>query len=217
MKPMTVLLAAALFSVNSMAQDLSGHWRGVLQFAPEFSIVLGLKFTPDADGYQLELSSPNQGSGGQAPTTFSIDGNNLSFTDDKLKAKFSGAFNGETLSGTFTQGRDVAITLQRLPQDALARLQHEQRWFGDLPISKTASLPLVLNVAVVADGYHVTLDSPKQQSFGIPVNQFSQTGNTLSFSSALINASYQASWQQDEWQGTFVQGMAIPLNLKKKP
>jgi hypothetical protein len=33
----------------------------------------------------------------------------------------------------------------------------------------------------------------------------------------MINASYQAQWQQDEWQGTFIQGRAMPLNLKKKP
>lgn len=75
----------------------------------------------------------------------------------------------------------------------------------------------MLNVAVIAGGYHVTLDSPKQQSYGIPVDQFSMSAEQLSFSSKMINASYQAQWQQDEWQGTFIQGRAMPLNLKKKP
>ena len=217
MKHLILLLVSVLCSLNLQAQDLAGHWRGVLKFAPEFSIVLALELTPDEQGYQLQLMSPNQSLNSMAPSSFTITGNSLQFTDDKLKATFSGTFNGDTLTGTFTQRGDIPITLTRLSAEAVSRLQHEQQWFGELQISKSASLPLVLNVAVIADGYHVTLDSPKQQSFGIPVNEFSVSDSSLSFASALISASYQANWQQDQWQGTFVQGMAMPLILKKKP
>lgn len=216
MKTLFTLTAALLLSFASIAQDYSGNWRGILSFAPEYRIVLGFELTQTEQGYKLALLSPNQTMQPLEPTSYKIDGDTLSFSDDKLKASFSGRFEGDTLTGTFSQRQDVQLTLTRLTEQDLNRLKHEQQWAGDLKISADASLPLVLNVAVIAGGYNVTLDSPKQQSFGIPVDQFSVSADSLQFGSKLINASYQGTWQQDQWQGTFVQGMAMPLNLKKK-
>lgn len=219
----TVLLLSSMFfshCINATEikdADYQGNWRGVLQFAPEFGITLGLELTPSDNGMQLTLTSPNQSMQPLTPTEFSLDGNRLRFYDDTLKARFDGVFEGDSLQGSFEQRQKVDITLTRLGAADEARLLNEQRWAGDLQISKGATLPLVLNVAVIAGGYHVTLDSPKQQSFGIPVNQFELTEQSMQFASALINASYQAKWAENEWQGTFVQGMAMPLNLKKKP
>lgn len=216
MKRFILLCLSAFLTASLQAQDLSGHWRGLLNIAPEVSIVLGFELKPEGEGYQLLLSSPNQGMSGREPSSFQLEANQLQFKDDALNASFNGTFDGDTLTGVFSQRRDIPITLTRLSAEAGARLHNEQQWFGDLQVSKTASLPLVLNIAVLASGYHVTLDSPKQQSFGIPVNEFELTTDSLSFKSALIHASYQASWQQDAWHGTFVQGMAMPLVLKKK-
>lgn len=206
-----------LASCHSLAADYSGHWRGVLQLSPEAGIVLGLKLSATDNVYQLELLSPNQNHQVILPSSMTLEGNQLQFAAEPLRASFKGGFDGETLSGVFTQGRDIPITLTRLNDADLARLQHEQQWSGDLALGNNASLPLVLNVAVIADGYHVTLDSPKQHSYGIPVNQFSISAEQLNFSSTMINASYQGQWQQEQWQGTFIQGRAMPLNLKKKP
>ncbi|WP_333609104.1 hypothetical protein [Arsukibacterium sp.] len=221
MKKLT-LIAGMLLGSSSVfaaqaAEQLAGHWRGVLQFSAETGVVLGIELTPEADGYQMTLISPNQSLTSIEPTRFTIDGNSLSFNDDSLRAQFSGEFDGNTLKGVFTQGRNMPITLTRLSAESVARLEHEQQWAGELMISRSASLPLVLNVAVIEEGYHVTLDSPKQQSFGIPITEFSITKQQLNFKSAMINASYQGNWQQDAWQGSFVQGQAMPLTLKKKP
>lgn len=217
MKNLLLTCSLLLGSLGAHATDYSGNWRGVLQLAPEVGIVLGMELTQTADGYQLVLLSPNQSMEEMLPTSFSLKGNTLQFTDEKLRATFKGQFDGDSLSGVFQQGRDMPITLKRLSAADTARLSNEQQWFGELQLSRSATLPLVLNVAVTTGGYHVTLDSPKQQSYGIPVSEFSLTDKQLSFSSAMINASYQGNWQQDEWQGTFVQGQAMPLNLKKKP
>lgn len=217
MKNVLIGSAIAVASFSSQATDYAGDWRGVLQLTPEAGIVLGVKLTAAEQGYQLQLFSPNQHNQPIEPTSVSIAGDVLQFSVDALGARFDGRFAYNNLTGVFTQGRDMPITLTRLSPDDQARLQHEQQWAGDLVLGKNANLPLVINVAVIAGGYHVTLDSPKQQSFGIPVDVFNVTAEQLSFSSTMLNASYQGQWQQDQWQGTFVQGQAMPLNLKKKP
>ncbi|WNO61537.1 hypothetical protein [Rheinheimera sp. MMS21-TC3] len=216
MKRLIILLISSLFSVTAIAQDVTGYWRGILKFSPQFNIVLGLEVSTTPEGKRLVISSPNQGMTGLEPTTFSIDNNKLTFKDNKLNASFTGTFTGETLSGVFTQGGDVPVIFKRLTPEDVARLANERQWFGDLQISKFSSLPLVLNIAVIAEGYHVTLDSPKQESYAIPISTFNLSADKLSFKSAVLNASYEATWQQDAWQGTFVQGMAMPLTLKKK-
>lgn len=217
MKNVLIGSAMVVASFSSQATDYAGDWRGVLQLTPEAGIVLGVKLTAAKQGYQLQLFSPNQHNQPIEPTSVSITGDVLQFSVDALGARFDGRFTNNHLTGVFTQGRDMPITLTRLSSDDQTRLQHEQQWAGDLVLGKNANLPLVLNVAVIAGGYHVTLDSPKQQSFGIPVDVFNVTAEQLSFSSTMLNASYQGQWQQNQWQGTFVQGQAMPLNLKKKP
>jgi hypothetical protein len=215
MKNYFLIIAASLFCFKVSAQDVTGHWRGVLELAPQYRIVLGLRITNEEQGYQLSMLSPNQSLKEMIPGQFKLDGNHLSFSDMALKASFSGTFDGEKLTGTFTQQRQHEVSLTRLSEKDMQRLEHEQQWFGDLQISKNSVLPLVLNVAVVAGGYHITLDSPKQESFGIPVNEFTLSDTQLRFSSSLINAAYSAVWVKDRWQGTFVQGMAMPLDFKK--
>ncbi|MFN3710100.1 MAG: hypothetical protein ACK4GU_01855 [Alishewanella aestuarii] len=214
-----ILLSSGLLlaSFGSLADDYSGHWRGVLELAPGVGIVLGVNLSSAEQGYQLELLSPNQHSQPILPSSMTLEGTHLKFAANSLRASFDGRFAGETLAGVFTQGRAMPITLTRLSKTDLQRLEHEQQWAGDLALSNNASLPLVLNVAVIAGGYHVTLDSPKQQSYGIPVDQFSVSDSQLNFSAKMISASYQGQWQQDQWQGTFIQGRAMPLNFKKKP
>ncbi|MCC5452711.1 beta-lactamase family protein [Rheinheimera sp. UJ51] len=217
MKPSLMFIGSLLLSISTQAADLSGHWRGVLPTAPNSGITLAFELQASGDSYQLLLKSPNQSPNTIPVSSMRLQGNTLDFTVDALKAAFTGTFDGETLSGTFTQGRPMPLTLSRLTKSDEARLAHEQQLFGELQINANASLPLVLNIAVITNGYHVTLDSPKQQSYGIPVDQFSISEQQLRFGSSMINASYQGTWQDGAWQGSFVQGQAIPLILKKKP
>ncbi|MDP5036527.1 MAG: beta-lactamase family protein [Alishewanella sp.] len=216
MKSLFMLISSLALSLNVNAADISGHWRGVLATSPNSGLTLALQIQPSTEGYQLLLRSPNQHSNDIAVSSMTIQDNTLNFTVDALKAAFTGTFDGETLNGTFTQGQPMPLTLTRLTKSDEARLAHEQQLFGELQINANASLPLVLNIAVIANGYHVTLDSPKQQSYGIPVDQFSISEQQLRFGSSMINASYQGTWQDDAWQGSFIQGQAIPLILKNK-
>lgn len=199
------------------AEQLSGKWRGQLQMAPQAALTIGINISNTPEGYSLTIDSPNQGMFDYRPGQFSVDGQSVQFQDDKLNASFSGTVVQGQLQGNFTQGKSRELHLTKLDEQQLTLLANEGSWYGDLIINNSARLPLVLNIAVSGEGYHVTLDSPKQQSFGIPVDTFSITSEKLDFSSAVINASYSATWQDNSWQGTFVQGTAMPLVLKKKP
>ncbi len=198
------------------AEQLSGKWRGKLQMTPQAALTIGININNTPEGYTLTLDSPNQGMFNYRPSQFSIDGKRVTFQDDKLNASFSGTLKQDQLQGEFIQGKARELNLTKLDEQQLKLLENEGSWHGDLIINKSARLPLVLNIAVAADDYHVTLDSPKQQSFGIPVNKFSINSDKLEFSSGVINANYSATWKNDCWQGTFVQGTAMPLVLKKK-
>ena len=72
----------------------------------------------------------------------------------------------------------------------------EGAYKGTLEINSRTTLPLQLNIAVVADGYLATRDSPAQESFGIPINQINIGDQQLTFSSSLIGASYTGTRDQ---------------------
>jgi len=213
-----MLLVVLLFSQSAQSDnDVSGQWRGLLELTPQSAIVLGIGIKKTDSNVSVVVNSPNQGMPDKPVDEFTLENNQLSFKVEDLGASFTGTFEDNTLTGTFTQRKAFDITLQRLSEEQQARLTDERQWFGDLQVSSNATLPLVLNIAVVSDGYHVTLDSPQQQSYGIPVNEFSLSEQQMTFASSMINASYKGSWRDNSWQGTFVQGMAMPLTFKKKP
>jgi hypothetical protein len=80
-------------------------------------------------------------------------------------------------------------------------------------------LPLVVTVVKGADGkLTASLESPAQapgQQF--PLDTFASDGTTLSFTLAMVQASYTGKWDaaQKAWVGTFTQGADVPLSLKR--
>lgn len=212
----TLLLSVSLSS-PLFAEQLTGKWRGKLQMNPQAALIMGININQGPEGYTLTIDSPNQNMFDYSPSQFKVEGNSVQFQDDKLSASFIGTVQDGMLKGEFSQGKALPLNLVRLDDAQRKLLANERSWFGDLIINDSTRLPLVLNIAVAGKGYHVTLDSPKQQSFAIPVDKFSISDNSMKFSSAILNASYSATWQAESWQGTFVQGSAMPLVLKKKP
>lgn len=214
----SILLMVLLFSQSARSDtDVSGQWRGLLELTPKSAIVLGIGIKKTDNDVTVVVNSPNQGMPDKPVDEFNLENNQLSFEVEDLDASFTGTFEDNTLTGTFTQRKAIDITLQRLSDKQQARLINERQWFGNLQVSPNAELPLVLNIAVIGDRYHVTLDSPQQQSYGIPIDEFSLSDEQLTFASSMINARYTGNWQDDSWQGRFVQGMAMPLTFKKKP
>lgn len=89
-------------------------------------------------------------------------------------------------------------------------------WHGDLRVSPTYALPLVLHVSETAEGYRASLDSPDQNAEGIVVDEFVFQPDSLMvrWQSESIGARFQGTLQGDTIKGLFAQrGLFAPLNL----
>ena len=186
-------------------------WRGALEIQTDVYMT---------DGDKVTLDSPNQGLFNHELSSVELSDRRLSFKSEELSASFSGKFNGDELAGEFIQGKTYPLTLYKLNTAGQAMLAQEQAWAGDLIINGSARLPLQLNIAVSHNGHEpyllATLDSPKQESYGIPVSTIHlEEQQSLSFTSDIIGASYEGSWKNNAWQGTFTQGAQMPLTLEK--
>lgn len=191
---------------------LEGIWRGKLEVQPGVALVVGV----DVQGDTVTLDSPNQGLWGHQLSSFTIDGDSFTFSATDLSAEFSGTIRDNVIVGTFTQGRARPLTLQRLTAEDLKRLAYEAGYRGNLVINNQQNLPLQVNVAVIANDFYATLDSPAQQSYGIPLTDFTMNERTMSFASPMIKASFEGeSEQAGVYTGKFVQGLERPLTLKK--
>lgn len=209
------IAVAALCHPTSYASqydsELNGMWRGELEIQDGVSLTIGLSIK---DGH-LTLDSPNQGMFEHKPTEFSLSKNTVSFSDKSLSASYEGELNGGTLEGTFKQGKSFDLDMHKLTKSDKARLKHEAIYAGKLTVTDTSTLPLRVNVAVVHNGYIGTLDSPAQQSYGIPLTELIINDNKLSFESPMLQASFSGELTEDGYTGTFTQGKDFPLTLKK--
>jgi hypothetical protein len=199
-----------LMSTSSVAMD---KWRGLLELQPGVYLTLG--FNVDVQKNTVTLDSPNQGMFGKVPTEFTVSKQKVFFKDKQLQAEFNGTVDGDKLVGTFTQGRAMPITLQRLNEQDLSQLKYEGAYQGDLDVNGKP-LPLVVQVAVINGGFYTSLDSPAQQSYGIPMTEFKIDEENMTFSSNMIGASFSGQFGDEGYAGKFVQGFEMPLTLKKK-
>lgn len=88
-------------------------------------------------------------------------------------------------------------------------------WTGKLKVGPQ-TLTLVLHVAHEASGNAVcSLDSPDQGAMNIPVKSDYCSADSISVSLEQLGLSYQGRLKGDEIVGTFTQGLAFPLTLKR--
>jgi hypothetical protein len=93
------------------------------------------------------------------------------------------------------------------------------RWQGTLQTG-AGDLPLVLTITRNADGaLAASLESPSQApGLQIPVTSIAVVDGRLTFQSAPLRASFEGKWVagKQQWQGTFTQGVALPLTLARQ-
>lgn len=88
-------------------------------------------------------------------------------------------------------------------------------WTGKLNVGPQ-TLTLVLHVAHETSGNAVcSLDSPDQGAMNIPVKSDYCSADSIRVSLEQLGLSYQGRLKGDEIVGTFTQGMAFPLTLKR--
>lgn len=86
-------------------------------------------------------------------------------------------------------------------------------WHGKL----MGQLNILIRIEKDGTGYKGTLESPDQAKFKTALDTVDATPDTLGFAVARINGRYQGHWDEDRkvWVGTWTQGSALPLELKR--
>lgn len=94
----------------------------------------------------------------------------------------------------------------------------EGDWHGALTIP-TGKLMLIVTITTDDDGnLSAVLESPDQApGQKIPVTEITIEDNHMHFAIAMINATYEADWDDEaqHWSGTFSQGANLPLTLER--
>src|SRR5579872_1206063 len=100
---------------------------------------------------------------------------------------------------------------------AWAQPSFEGIWQGTLDVG-AVKLRMALHVTKVDGGqYSITLDSLDQGAMGIPANQTKVDGSSLRCEISSLHATYDGTLSADgnSIKGRFVQGTAIPLDLRR--
>ncbi len=91
-------------------------------------------------------------------------------------------------------------------------------WHGSLTIP-TGELLLIVTISEDEEGaYSAQLESPDQApGQKIPISEITVEEGHMHFAISRLGATYEGEWDDDAqaWVGTFMQGMSIPLELKR--
>lgn len=121
-----LLLCSAFLSPHLVAQAIDGTWGGQLQ-AGSISLRLVVHLTQEDNRLLATLDSPDQGAYGLKAETATFSDSLLSFRIPSIGASYRGRLRPEGhIEGTFTQGGDLPLTLQREENTGSLRPQEPQ-------------------------------------------------------------------------------------------
>jgi non-heme chloroperoxidase len=115
---------AILFGSTLRAQDLVGDWQGTLDVGAQ-KLRSVLHITKAESGvWDARFISIDQGDmGGIAVNSFTVQGSNLTFKIDMIRGSYTGGIgnDGNSITGTWTQGKPFPLEFQRATKDTLWR------------------------------------------------------------------------------------------------
>jgi hypothetical protein len=194
---------------------LRGSWVGELNVQ---GVMLAIVFRfedDDAGEFVGFLDSPDQGASGIPVTNIEFENGDLSFEIAQIRGGYAGTVSGASISGTFTQlGQPMPLNMARgeylargieLSPDDIDRL--EGSWVGKVQNPAGGELTIVFRFEGTDDGRLVAyLDSPDQGASGVPINEISLEGDSLSLVIAAARASFTATLAAAEMTGNWAQG-----------
>lgn len=215
------VVAAACFA---SAQDIAGDWQGTLSAnGAELRLVLHITKS-DNGALKATLDSVDQNANGIPVSSISLKDSKLSLSVDAVHGSYEGkvAADGNTISGTWSQGQPLALDFKRAT--APVKTEHEPAkpsdidgtWMGSLDTG-TIKLRIVLHIVNTEDGLTATLDSPDQGAKGLPVTSVTRDGAALKMEAKQLGGVFEGKIAADRSliEGTWTQGGAnLPLVLK---
>jgi fermentation-respiration switch protein FrsA (DUF1100 family) len=217
-----LLLAAGL----ARAQDIAGDWQGTLS-ASGAELRLMLHLTKAADGsLKATLDSLDQpGANGIPVDSVTLKDSKLNLDVATVHGTYEGkvAADGNTISGTWTQGAALPLDFKRAT--APVKTEHKPAkpsdidgaWMGPLDL-EVIKLRVVFHIVNTEDGLIATMDSPDQGVKDQPTTSVTRDGSSLKIESKAIGGVFQGKIASDlsSIDGTFTQmGSTHPLLLKR--
>jgi len=178
----------------------------------------------DNGALKATLDSVDQNANGIPVSSISLKDSKLSLSVDAVHGSYEGkvAADGNTISGTWSQGQPLALDFKRAT--APVKTEHEPAkpsdidgtWMGSLDTG-TIKLRIVLHIVNTEDGLTATLDSPDQGAKGLPVTSVKRDGAALKMEAKQLGGVFEGKIAADRSliEGTWTQGGAnLPLVLK---
>jgi len=224
MKIRLCLAVAAIAAASAAyAQNIVGDWEGTLPADPS-NLHLLVHIAKSADGaYQGTMDCTEQGLKGLTISSFILDGPKVTFRVGDVHGSFEGKISadGNSMEGTWTQSRALALVLKRVQARAAGLSKPVQpaeiaaTWLGTVnagPVPAT----LVLHLAATEGGLSATMDSPGQALTGVPVKEIKLEGAELALTVGRGAIRAEISGDLQAMTGTFSQGGAsLPVAFKR--
>lgn len=218
-----VAAAAMGWTAGARAQEAVGDWHGTLA-AGAAQLRIGVTIRAKAGGgYEGSLESPDQ-----TPQPIPLDevkaaDGALSFSIARISGSYEGKWDAAQKAwvGQWRQGAAMPLVLTAGKPDALPVVEGlDGDWATAISMPNGAMLRLVLHVRTGAGGTVVTLDSPDQLAYGVPLRPFTRQGQTVRFTLPANGATYEGTLAADgktiagTWTGAGYKG---PLTFTSRP
>ncbi len=218
--------AAAQAAAPAAAQaTIAGDWAGTLKAGPaELRLVLHISAAKDGS-LTATFDSVDQGAFGTPVDTITLKESKLNFAINVAHGTYEGTVNKDAseIAGTWSQGQPLELNFKRAQPQAAAPAPKpaapsdiDGTWQGSLDTPRGA-LRILFKFVNMDTGLTATMQSPDQSPNWMPTTSVTRSGDKLTIDMKAFGASFegQINAAKDTINGTFTQGMAIPLVLKK--
>jgi len=201
-------------------EPISGFWSGVLK-AKETEL---RQFMRISESGQIVLHSLDQALRGIPSSSSSFDGEKLSAVFPGIDGTYEGTLSDDRITGKFEQRYSMPLEFDRsekLPE----KLKNffEKRIEGDLTkvagywsglIGGEGGLYVILQIEAFDGTGEARLYSPDQMPGALPLDKLKVDGAKVELKCTAVNGTYQAEIDGKTMDGTWNQGIPLPLKLE---
>lgn len=218
LQPAHAPLAAIEQPEATQQNQAVGDWQGALQ-TPQGNLRLWITITQESDGtLKGVMESLDQAPGRKIQLgDVTADAYSFSFKVPRIGASYKASWDHDTgrWRGTFSQGIDLTLDLEKGKPGAAPVVEGMDGTWNSSFERAGQSLRLVIKVRTNENGTAVSLDSPDQMAFGVPVQNFKRADNTVTFDVALAQVKFSGTLNDDNssFSGSWVEASGETLDL----
>jgi pimeloyl-ACP methyl ester carboxylesterase len=219
-----VALLVGIFASSARAQSsVAGDWEGVLGVSGR-QLHLALHISAGKSGaLSATFDSLDQGATGIPVTAIGLQGSSLTFSVDAAHISYKGTVNNDStaIEGTFTQGKEIPLSLRRATPPAAPKPAAPSAidgiWLGSIDTG-AIKLRIAFKIANTADGLAAQMQSPDQSPAWLPATSINRNDDAVTITFKALGIAYEGKILAGDtaMDGTFTQaGSGLPLTLKR--